>query len=61
MGMRARHRKAIAELERDGQDASLTRKMLKYAEHVQTMSYAERQRLEKMLGVKIDELEKIEG
>jgi len=57
----SRHRKAVAELERDGQDASLTRKMLKYAEHVQTMSHAERQRLEKMLGVKIDECEKIDG
>jgi hypothetical protein len=34
--------------------------MLKYAEHVQTMGHAERQRLEKMLGVKIDELEKLD-
>ena len=59
-GNLARHRKAIAELERDGQDASLTRKMLKYAEHVQTMGHAERQRLEKMLGVKINEREKID-
>ena len=60
-GSLARHRKAIAELERDGQDASLARKMLKYAEHVQSMNRAERQRLEKMLGEKIDEPEKIEG
>ena len=57
----ARHRKAMAELERDGQDASLARIMLIYAEHVQTMNLAERQRLEKMLGEKIDEREKIEG
>jgi len=57
----ARHRKAVAELERDGQDASLARIMLIYAEHVQTMNLAERQRLEKMLGEKIDEREKIEG
>jgi len=59
-GSLARHRQAVAELERAGQDASLTRKMLKYAEHVQTMGHAERQRLEKMLGVKIDEREKID-
>ena len=57
----ARHRKAIAELERDGQDASLARIMLIYAEHVQTMNLAERQRLEKILGEKIDEPEKVEG
>jgi hypothetical protein len=59
-GSLARHRKAVAELERDGQDASLARKMLAYAEHVQSMNLAERQRLEKMLGEKIDGLEKIE-
>jgi hypothetical protein len=59
-GSLARHRKAIAELERDGQDASLARKMLKHAEHVQTMNFSERQRLEKMLGEKIDEPEKME-
>ena len=57
----ARHRKAVAELESDGHDASLARKMLNYAEHVQSMNLAERQRLEKMLGEKIDEREKIEG
>jgi hypothetical protein len=45
-----RQRIAVAELERDGQDASLAQKMLKYAEHVQTMTLAERQRLEKLLG-----------
>jgi hypothetical protein len=56
-GSLARHRKAIADLERDSQDASLARKMLKYVEHVQTMGHAERQRLERMLGVKIDESE----
>jgi hypothetical protein len=60
-GSLARHRKAVAELERDGQDASLARKMLKYAEHVQTMTLAERQRLEGILGERIDELEKTEG
>jgi hypothetical protein len=38
----------------------LARKMLKYAEHVQTMNFSERQRLEKMLGEKIDEPEKME-
>jgi hypothetical protein len=57
----SRHRKATVELERDGQDASLARIMLIYAEHVQTMNLAERQRLEKMLGEKVDEREKIEG
>ena len=56
-----RHRKAVAELERDGQDANLAQKMLKYAEHVQTMGLAEQHRLEKLLGEKIDEREKIEG
>ena len=59
-GSFSRHRKAIAELERDGLDASLSRKMLRYAEHVQTMGHAERQRLEKMLGVKINEREKLD-
>jgi hypothetical protein len=60
-GNLARHRKAIAELERDGQDASLARKMLTYAEHVQKMSHAERQRLKQILGERIDEPEKIDG
>ena len=60
-GSLARHRKAIAELERDGQDASLVRKMLTYAEHVQNMNLAERQRLEQILGDKITEREKVEG
>lgn len=58
-GSLARHRKAIAELERHGQDASLAQKMLKYAEHVQSMNHAERGRLEQILGEKIDEPEKI--
>ena len=57
----ARHRKAMAELERDGQDSSLTQKMLIYAEHVQSTNLAEQQRLEKMLGEKVDEPEKMEG
>jgi hypothetical protein len=57
----ARHRQAVAELERNGHDASLARKMLAYAEHVQKMNLAERQRLEQILGEKIDEREKIEG
>jgi hypothetical protein len=57
----ARHRTAMAELERDGQDASLTQKMLKNAEHVQSINLAEQQRLEKMLGEKADEPEKIEN
>jgi hypothetical protein len=60
-GILARHRNAIAELERNGQDASLARKMLAYAEHVQNMNSAERQRLEQILGEKIAEPEKIEG
>jgi len=60
-GSLARHRNAVAELERDGQDASLARKMLAYAEHVQKMNSAERQRLEQILSEKIDEREKIEG
>lgn len=50
----ARHRKAVAELVRDGQDASLAQKMLKYAEHVHSSNLAEQQRLENMLGEKID-------
>ena len=57
----ARHRQAMAELERDGQDVSLALKMLKYVEHVQSTNLAEQRRLEKMLGEKIDEREKIEG
>jgi hypothetical protein len=57
----ARHRKAVAELERDGQNASLTQKMLKYTEHVQTIHVAEQQRLEKLLGEKVDGREKVEG
>jgi hypothetical protein len=46
---------------RDGHDASLARKMLKYAEHVQTMTLAERQRLEEILGERIEEFENTEG
>jgi hypothetical protein len=57
----ARQRTAVAELERDGQDANLARKMLKYAQHVQTINIAEQQRLEKMLSKKIEERVKIEG
>jgi len=57
----ARQRMAVAELERDGQDASLAQKMLKYAEHVQTINLAEQQRLEKLLGEKIEGRVKIEG
>ncbi len=57
----ARHRKAVAELERDGQDVSLAMKILRCLEHVRTIHLAEQQRLEKMLGGKIDEPEKIEG
>jgi hypothetical protein len=60
-GSIARHRKAVAELERDGQDASLARKMLKYAEHVQTMNPSERQKLERILVEKIDEREVMDG
>ena len=48
----ARHRKDVAELERDGQDASLAQKMLKYAEHVQSINLAEQQRLEEVVGRK---------
>ena len=57
----ARHRESVAELERDGQDAGLAQKMLKYAEHVQSMNIAEQQRLEKLFGEKINEPEKIKG
>jgi hypothetical protein len=60
-GSIARHREAVAELERNGQDASLARKMLKYAEHVQSMNSSERQRLESILVEKIDEREVMEG
>jgi hypothetical protein len=60
-GSLARHRDAVAELERDGQDASLARKMLACAEHVQKMNSAERQRLEQILSEKIDEREKVEA
>jgi hypothetical protein len=56
----ARQQKAVAELERNGQDASLAHKMLKYAEHVQTIHVAEQQRLEKLLGATIDGREKTE-
>ena len=55
----ARHRKAVSELERDGQHASLAQKMLKYAEHVQTIHLTEQQRLEKILGEKINDREKM--
>jgi hypothetical protein len=54
-----RHRKAVAELERDSRDASLARKMLAYSEHVQKMNSADRQRLEQILGERIDEREKM--
>lgn len=57
----ARHRKAVAELERDGQDVGLALKMLKYAEHVQSINRAEQQRLERIFGEKIDEPAKMEG
>ena len=57
----ARNRKVVAELERDGQDVGLATKMLKYLEHVQSINLAEQRRLEKMLGEKIDEPEKIDG
>jgi hypothetical protein len=56
----ARHRKAVAELESDGRHASLAHKMLKYAEHVQTIHLAEQRRLEKMLGEKTKDREKME-
>jgi hypothetical protein len=55
----ARQRMAVAGLERDGQDASLAQKMLKYAEHVQSINRTEQQRLEKVLGERIDEPEKM--
>jgi hypothetical protein len=55
----ARHRKAVAELERDGQHAGLAQKMLKYAEHVQTIHLTEQQRLEKILGEEINDREKM--
>jgi hypothetical protein len=55
----ARHRKAVAELVRDGRHAGLARKMLKYAEHVQTIHLAEKQRIEKMLGEKNNDREKM--
>jgi hypothetical protein len=54
----ARHRKAMSELESDGQDARLARKMLNYAEHVRTIHLAEQQRLEKALGEEIDDLKR---
>jgi hypothetical protein len=57
----ARNRKVVAELERDGQDVGLATKMLKYLEHVQSINLTEQRRLEKMLGEKIDEPEKIDG
>ena len=57
----ARNRKAVAELEGDGRDVSLATKMLKYLEDVQSINLAEQQRLEKILGEKIDEPEKIDG
>jgi hypothetical protein len=60
-GSVARHRNAVAELERHGQDASLARKMLAYAEHLQKMNSAERQRLEQILSEKIDVREKVEA
>ena len=50
----ARQRKTVIELERDGKDASLAQKMLKYAEHVHTINLAEQQRLETILVEKID-------
>jgi hypothetical protein len=56
----ARNRKAVAELERDGQDVSLAMKMLRYLEHVQSINLAE-QETGKDIGRKIDEPEKMEG
>ena len=56
-----RNQKAVADLERGGQDIGLATKMLKYLEHVRSINLAEQQRLEKMLGKKIDEPEKIDG
>jgi len=55
----ARHRKAVAELERDGRQVGLAQKMLKYAEHVQSIHLAEQQRLEKILGEKSNDREKM--
>ena len=49
-----------SKLERDGRQVGLARKMLKYAEHVQTIHLAEQRRLEKMLGEKINDREKME-
>jgi GTP cyclohydrolase II len=57
----ARNRKAVAELERDGRDVSLATKMLKYLEHVRSINLVEQQRLEKILGEKIDEHEEVDG
>jgi hypothetical protein len=57
----ARQRMAVAELKRDGQDASLAQKMLKYAEHVQTINLAEQQKPEKIFGERTYEPKKIEG
>ena len=56
----ARNRKAVAELERDGQDVGLAMKMLRYLEHVQSINLAE-QETGKDIGRKIDEPEKMEG
>lgn len=56
----ARHRKAVTESEDDGQGVSLALKMLQYVEHVHAINLTEQQRLEKMLGEKIDGREKIE-
>jgi hypothetical protein len=53
----ARQQKAVADSKRDGQNASLTQKMLKYTEHVQTIHVAEQQRLEKLLAEIVDEPE----
>jgi hypothetical protein len=46
----ARHRKAVAELERDGQDGGLTQKMLKYAEHLQTIQLSGAKQPRQLLG-----------
>jgi hypothetical protein len=45
----ARQRRRIAELERDGHDADLARKMLRLWERVQEIHIAEQYRLEKNL------------
>ena len=55
----ARHRMAVAESERDGRQVSLALKMLKYAEHVQMIHLTEQRRLEKILGEKINDREKM--